>query len=100
MKFSALQKFLLTQSYNHKKKIDRKIFNKFYNQQAKPPKGEGRVKIITRSLERLIDKGLMVGFGERTKHKWFISEVKLTAIGRRQAKKLLGEQRKLPFKKR
>jgi hypothetical protein len=97
MKLSTLQKFILNLSYGSKK-TSRQVFNKFYNSQNNAPKGEDKVKIITKSLERLIDKGLMVGFGERTKYKWYIKEVRLTASGRRLAKKMMGEQAKLPFK--
>ena len=48
----------------------------------------------------LIEKELLVGFGQRTKYKWFIKEIKLNRQGKSQAKKLLGEQLKLKFKKR
>ncbi len=41
---------------------------------------------------------MMVGYGVRTPKKWYIKEVKLTPIGRRLARKLLGEQQALPFK--
>ncbi len=54
-------------------------------------------KIITRSLERLIDKGLLVGYGLRTPQKWYIKEIRLTSLGRKAAKKLRGEQSRLPF---
>jgi len=96
MKLSALQKFILNQSYGGKN-VNRRVFDKFYNGQINAPKGEDKVKIITKSLERLIKKGLMVGFGELTKHKWYIKEVNLTAFGRRVAKKMMGEQVKLPL---
>ncbi len=98
MRFSTLQKYILHQSYGAEKKVSRSQFYKFYNGRQKPPKGEDKVKILTKSLERLINKGLLVGFGERTKHKWYIKEVQLSASGRRAAKKLLGEQVRLPFK--
>jgi len=100
MKFSQLQKFILQQSYSREKKVHRNLFSKFYNSSAIAPKGQDRVKIITKSLERLINKGLLVGFGERTKHKWYIKEVQLTLLGRRLAKKLLGQQVELPLKRR
>jgi len=99
MKLSALQKFILIESYGQKK-VDRKLFNKFYLNKKSAPKGLAAVKIITKSLERLIDRGLIVGFGELTKHKWYISEVRLTTVGQRQTKKLMGEQRTLPFNKK
>ncbi len=52
---------------------------------------------VTKSLERLIDKGLLIGYGRRTPKKWFIDEVILTPKGRKETKKLLGKQQKLPF---
>ncbi|MBU1131006.1 hypothetical protein KJ840_02635 [Patescibacteria group bacterium] len=99
MKLSALQKFILGQAYGKEKRINRSRFYRFYNGRQKPPKGEDKVKIVTKSIERLIDKGLMVGFGQRTKYKWYIKDVQLTAPGRRLAKKMMGEQTQLPFKK-
>ena len=97
MPISALQKFILIQSYGREKKISRQIFNRYYKSVANGD--ENIIKAITKSLERLIDKGLMVGYGERTKEKWYISEVQLTPSGRRLAKKLMGVQGKLPFLK-
>lgn len=97
MKLSKLQKYILVNSLGGRK-INRRKFNKFYHTQKKKPKAEIITKIITKSLERLIDKGLMVGYGERTQFKWFIKEIALTTYGRKLAKKLLGEQQKLPLK--
>jgi hypothetical protein len=57
------------------------------------------VNTITKSIERLIDRELVIGYGVRTPHKWYIHEVKLTAKGRREAKRLRGEQQALPFRK-
>ena len=99
MKLSALQKYILTEAYGHKK-VDRKLFNKFYLNKKVAPKGEDRIKIISKSIDRLIDKGLMFGYGQKTKHKWYIKEVSLTALGKTTTKKLLGEQTSLPFKKK
>lgn len=56
------------------------------------------VSIITKSLESLVDKGLMVGYGVRTREKWYIKEVRLLPDGRRIARKLLGEQQALPLR--
>lgn len=55
------------------------------------------VKIITQSIERLIKRDLVVGFGEITSEKQFIKEIKITSEGRRAAKKLLGEQMRIPL---
>lgn len=98
MKLSKLQKYILANS-NNGRKVNRKKFDKFYSEKGKA-KVKDVTKIITKSLERLIDKGLMVGFGERTQFKWFIKEIQLTRKGKKLAKKFLGEQQSLPFKKK
>ena len=52
---------------------------------------------ITKTLENLVDKGCLVGYGVRTPQKWFIHEIRLTPEGRRMAKKLRGVQQILPL---
>lgn len=101
MRLSSLQKFILLECLNSKTgKISRTRLNKFYDTHTKRPKDKMIIKIITKSIERLIDRELMAGLGKRTPHKWYIKEIKLTTKGRKVAKKLLGEQMALPFKKR
>ncbi|HLD27605.1 MAG TPA: hypothetical protein VJB39_02030 [Patescibacteria group bacterium] len=100
MKLSSLQKFILKEGFGNRGKILRHRFHKFYDGQKIPLGRLSQVKIISKSIDRLIDKGLLLGFGEKTQHKWFIKEVQLTALGRGFGKKLLGEQKSLPFKKR
>ena len=97
MKLSLLQKFILKEGFGTKGRILRSRFNKFYNGKVTPTILE-RVKVISKSIDRLIAKGLLAGFGEKTQHKWFIKEVQLTAKGLAEAKKLMGEQTSLPFK--
>ncbi len=100
MKISKLQKFILVTAYtNRAKKITRRGFDKFYKDQKKKPKKDDVKNIITKSIERLIDKEMLIGYGRRTPHKWFINDIQLTVKGRKTAKKMLGEQQKLPFKK-
>lgn len=101
MKLSNLQKYILDHIWASKKtKVNRHKFMKFYDKVKKAPNKELQIKIISRSLERLINRGILVGFGERTKHKRYIKEVKFTPVGRKIARKLQGEQVELPFKKR
>ncbi len=99
MKLSKLQKYILLQCFDLKnRQLDRKILLDFYKNCKKKPKPEVLVNSITSSLERLISRGLIVGFGEFTQFKNFIYKVRLTPLGRKVTKKLLGEQKKLPFK--
>ncbi|HBU07137.1 MAG TPA: hypothetical protein DEB09_03565 [Candidatus Magasanikbacteria bacterium] len=80
-------------------KIDRKIFRSFYGKTIEPAKEKYQESIITRSLEHLIDREFMTGFGRRTPHKWFITHVSLTKKGVKISQDLLNErQEKLPLK--
>jgi len=75
----------------------------FYNQtklgSGPKKKIKDQVDAVTKSLERLIDKGMLIGYGVRTRKKWFIREVKLTRPGiRKYVQWLESRQAQLPFK--
>jgi hypothetical protein len=98
VRLSALQKFLLLETYGSRpRQCSRKGFERFYLRSSQKISNEEVQNSITKSLERLIDKGLLIGYGRRTPRKWFIDSVKLTPLGRRQTKKLQGEQQSFPF---
>lgn len=98
MKLSSLQKFIVVLCLG-KGKVDRKIFHQFYGRQIKKTKDKYHESIITKSLERLIDREYMTGFGKRTPHKWFLTHVLLTKNGVKLAEQILSErQEKLPLK--
>jgi len=108
MRLSDLQKYILRESHTTGR-YKRNRRSKYYLEKKKKSKkdpfvdsdsGAEQQKAITKSLERLIDKELMIGFGRRTSHKWFIDEIKLTGKGKKAARKLLGEQQRFPFRLR
>ncbi|MFA6588092.1 MAG: hypothetical protein WCT08_03410 [Patescibacteria group bacterium] len=94
---SPLQKFIIKECQGVKV-TKRVLFKKFYTKSAKVPNADDQQNAITKSLERIIDKGLMIGYGRRTPKKWYIEGVKLTPKGRKIVKTLLGKQQKFPFK--
>lgn len=98
MKLSGLQKYILLQAFDSKNKLDRKVLLGFYGSYKKKSSKDIMVNSITNSIERLVKKGLIVGFGEITKEKIYINKIRLTREGRILAKKALGEQKSLPFK--
>lgn len=101
MRLSPLQKYIMRACYvTAPKAVARGGFARFYDSQPTKPKEGDVVNIITKSLESLIDKGFMVGYGVRTPQKWYIKEVRLLPAGRKVARKLLGEQQILPLKLR
>ena len=100
MRLSPLQKYILEQGYSEPKPFNRDKLLKFYNNYKKPPLKEDQINIITKSLERMTDKELLIAYGIRTHKKWFIKEIKLTLKGIAMAKKLLSRQQILPLRKR
>lgn len=100
MKFSSLQKYILEQSYLEGGKLNRNRLLKFYENYKKPPIMEDQINIITKCVERLIDKELLIGYGIRAARKWFIKEVKLTGKGKILIKGMLSKQSSLPFTKK
>lgn len=100
MKLSKLQRFILEKTYlSGRVKVTRQVFMTYYKYFKKAPSSKLQVNIITQSLERLIDKGLIVGYGKKTQKKLFIDSIQLTAKGRKIVKELLSKQMILPFSK-
>lgn len=100
MKLSKLQRFILRKGYlTGRSKVIRQVFMSYYEHLKNPPTSKLQVNIITQSLERLIDKGLVVGYGKKTQEKLFIDSIQLTAKGKKVAKELLSKQTPLPFPK-
>jgi len=95
MRLSALQKYILKRCYLEGKKLNRAKLVEFYSKSDKSTKKEDQVNIITKSIERLISKSLLVGYGEKTAEKLFIREVRLTREGRSLVRDLMGKQQKL-----
>ncbi len=99
MRVSALQRFILIRALDAKGMVSRGVFRSFYTTRKPAPKAKEQENDISRSLERLIDRGLFSGYGKRTPRKWFLESVRLTPEGRRTARRLIGEQQRLPLPK-
>lgn len=96
-RLSRLQKAILRSCYPLRGKVARERFHRL--REAEATRAIDVVDAITKALERMIARGLLVGHGVRTKEKWFIKEVRLTPEGRRVARALAGTQQSLPLKK-
>lgn len=95
MRLSVLQRHILRECYQYQKKlVPRQSFTTFYKKKSATTTTDS----ITVSLERLIDRGCLIGYGRRTPKKWFIEQVRLTALGRKVAKASYGKQQELPLK--
>ena len=95
MRLSTLQKYILLQCYLENKRLNRNKLVDFYGKQKKKPKVDDQVSIITKSIDRLIEKGLLIGYGSKTAEKLFIKEIKLTRLGRKIIREGFGQQQKL-----
>lgn len=95
--FSPLQRYILKECFVQKGKVvPRRTFHVFYRNKKTTRKDA--VNTTTKCLERLIDRGLLVGYGMRTPKKWFIREVKITNLGIKEwVKWLESRQAKLPL---
>lgn len=94
---SQLQEYILKKSLGCKRGgIDKNTFFKFYESIKNKPKDIEN--IIIKSLNRLIERDLIVTFCKKTKYKTFINKILLTSQGKKMARKLLGTQVKLPMK--
>ncbi|MFA6042775.1 MAG: hypothetical protein WCV85_04085 [Patescibacteria group bacterium] len=96
---SRLQRFILREALGGVV-TKRAAFQKFYSKQPKPPSAHDRENAITKSIERLIDNGYLVGLGRRTPQRWFLEAVRLTPAGKKTAKRLLGQQQQFPFRRK
>lgn len=98
MALSALQQYILREAYTWRgSNFPRQNLHRYYDRVKKKPSAEDMQNSMTKSLERLIDRGFMIGYGRRTPRKWFIETVKLTPPGRQLARRLLHDQPKLPL---
>lgn len=98
MALSSLQKFILKRCLQGHKKVTISEFVKFYPADEYKKDHEQVHKIIRKSIDRLIAREFMLGYGSKTPHKLYIKEIRLTPKGRKAAKQLLPKQQKLPLK--
>lgn len=99
MRLSSLQHYILTECFE-RGVLSKRHIEKFYERLAEKPSPQDIQTIITKSVERLIAKELIVGYGKKTREKWFIKEIHLTRNGRKVARELLGKQQQLPLQKK
>ncbi len=91
MSLSKLQQYILEACLEQRGRCSRRAID----EQAKHDKN-----VVTRSIERLIDRGFLVGYGSKTKEKLFITSVRITPSGRRTVYSFrASRQKKLPLSK-
>ncbi len=98
MRLSALQKQLVLLCLDRAAKCGRSVFDNVYEHDHPSAPRKTAQNVVTKALENLIDKGFLVGEGVRTPKRWYIKAVRLTAVGKKLARKLRGEQLSMKLK--
>jgi len=94
---SSLQQFILLKVLERGDRVERNLFRVFYK--TKKTNQKYQEEIITKSLMSLIDREMLIGYGKRTPHKWFVTHVRLTRLGIKKAVEILEQKQiKLPLK--
>ena len=75
MNLSKLQHFIIEECFDRGSQCSRSIIDKNYESSKSKAQKENFKQIITQSIERLIDRGLLVGYGMKTKEKLFITKI-------------------------
>ena len=96
----TLRAYILKKAMEGSGRISRRGLEGYYSGLSDSLKRKDQTDALTKAILRLIARGLVVGVGVRTKEKWFIKEVQLTAAGRRAAKTILSKQPTLPFRRK
>jgi hypothetical protein len=92
MSLSNLQKFILKEVYVIGiEKYPKGRLLSFYKDD------EDHVGTVTRSLERLLERGLINIDGHKTQYKMFIEMIELTADGRKIAQEIIDSRQRLSF---
>ncbi|MEK7139080.1 MAG: hypothetical protein AAB817_00070 [Patescibacteria group bacterium] len=95
MVISPLQRYILRAGLTSRHAVPRSVCLGFYRGRTKVPRPKDQVDAVTKSIERLITRGLVVGYGEKTAERLFITSIKITPAGRRLARASFGRQQKL-----
>ncbi len=102
MTLSPLQQYMVAEAAKAKPRVHRTLFEDEYRRRNPDASAKDVADGVTGAMDRLIDRGLAVGYGYRTQHKMFLTTLRLTPEGRRVAKANRPKpQQTLPlFKKR
>lgn len=96
---SRLQQYILEECVLRGGGISRRLLDSNYEDSRSRSREDNYKKIITQSIERLIERGFLVGYGRKTREKLFIDKIRLTAAGRRVLENLRRrKQLRLPIK--
>lgn len=86
MTLSPLQQYMVAEAAKAKPRVHRTLFEDEYRRRNPEASAKDVADGVTGAMERLITRGLAVGYGYKTQHKMFLVTLRLTPEGRRVAK--------------
>lgn len=90
MRLSKLQKNILEFIYTSKKEFAaRKDLYRFYPLEEIKKNFINIQSVLQKSIENLIEKEYVTGYGYKTAQKWFVQKIKLTRSGKIKAGELV-----------
>ena len=93
----SLQRTILLEAAAAKPRLHRRLLEDEYKRSHPSAGAREVVESVTKAIERLIARGLAVGYGYKTQHKLFLTSVRLTPAGKRLAKSFGVRQQTLPL---
>lgn len=96
----SLQRTILLEAAAAKPRLHRRLLEEEYRFSHPQATSREVVESVTKAVERLVARGLAVGYGYKTQHKLFLTSVRLTPAGRRLAKSFGVRQQTLPLFRR
>lgn len=100
MNLSSWQRLMLREAAKAKPRVHRRLFEQEYKRLNPEASQKEVMDMVTKTMERLIDRGLAIGYGYKTQYKLFLTTLNLTPAGRKVAKEISKKQILLPlFKK-
>ena len=88
---SSLQQHILKACVRKNGKVPVESFLSFYGKEALD-ESEASRKAIRKSIDRLIFREFLTGYGSKTTHKLYINEVRITLKGRKATSEFLPKQ--------
>jgi hypothetical protein len=88
---SSLQQYILKACVRKGGKVPVELFVSFYGAEATEDP-EGCRKAIRKSIDRLIAREFLTGYGSKTTRKLYLKEVRLTPKGRKASSELMPKQ--------
>ena len=99
MPLSRLQRYIVLQCLGAPRRtVSRGLIGRYYASVLRSPSAKDQADAVTKSIERLVARGLATSVGKMTAQKWYPHTITLTPAGRKLALAARGKQQRLPLR--